>query len=275
MDYIEVAIEFKNEDSVKKEIITAELADLGFESFTEESAVLKAYIQEDDYNKSEVELLLELYKEIEYVVNKIEQQNWNQEWENNYHPITYEDKCIVKASFHQIEKRYPIEIIIDPKMSFGTGHHETTSLMIGEMFNIDFKDKTVLDMGTGTGILAILASILGAKELTAIDIDEWSYENSIENIQKNNISNVEVILGDASSIPEKRYDIILANINRNILLEDLKYYASHLTDNAKILLSGIYAHDFEIIDNEAKFLGLDFVGRKENNKWITIKYKKA
>ncbi len=275
MDYIELEVSFVVEDEVKKEIFTAELADLGFESFVEDDLLLKAYIQIDDFKQEDIEGFLEQYQDIKFVFNKIEQQNWNQEWENNYHPIIYEDKCIVKASFHKVEKKYPVEIIIDPKMSFGTGHHETTSLMIAKMFEQDFEGKTVLDIGTGTGILAILASIQGAKDVTAIDIDEWSYENSIENAQKNNIKNIDVILGDASSIPEKKFDVILANINRNILLEDIIHYSNHLETNSIILLSGIYLTDFEVINAEAEAQGLTYVSKNEKNNWITIKYKKA
>jgi ribosomal protein L11 methyltransferase len=275
MNYIELNISFVSDNEVQKEIIVADLADMGFESFVEEEKLIKAYINENLYIPNEINDYLNQYQDITSEAKIIKQQNWNAEWENDYKPIIIQDKCIVKASFHQIEKKYPIEIIIDPKMSFGTGHHETTSLMLEEMFKLDFKDKTVLDMGTGTGILAILASILGAKEVTAIDIDEWSYENSIENTEKNGVSNVKVILGDASSIPSKKYDIILANINRNILLNDLKFYKQHLANTSIILLSGIYSKDFEIINKEAKNNNLDFVCQNENNNWITIRYNNA
>lgn len=275
MDSLELIVQFKAEDSIKKEIFTAELADLGFESFVEEESILKAYIQENNYQEPEVNSFLAKHVDVKYSVTTIKQQNWNAEWENNYHPIIYQDKCIVKASFHQIEKKYPIEIIIDPKMSFGTGHHETTSLMIEKMFDMDFQGKTVLDMGTGTGILAILAAKLGAKKIIAIDNDEWSYENSVENCEKNNIQNVKVILGEATKIPKISYDIILANINRNILLSDLKYYVEHLAERGGVILSGIYEKDKEKLDLEANQHNLRFVDFQEKNNWIAIRYKKA
>lgn len=275
MDYLELTIQFKEDDSIQKEIFTAELADLGFESFVEEDSILKAYIRENNYEKAEVEIFLAKQVEVDYNITTIEQQNWNAEWENNYHPIIYLDKCIVKASFHQVEKKYPIEIIIDPKMSFGTGHHETTSLMIEKMFAMDFNEKVVLDMGTGTGILAILASKLGAKEIVAIDNDEWSYENSIENCEKNNAHKVKVILGEATKIPNISFDIILANINRNILLLDLKYYAEHIADKGIVVLSGIYEKDKEKLDDEANQYNLQFVDIQEKNNWVAIKYIKA
>src|SRR5690606_35835021 len=197
---------------------------------------------------------------------------WNQEWEKNFEPIEVDGKCTVRAPFHP-QKNFEDEIVIEPKMSFGTGHHETTFMMLQFILENDFEDKSVLDMGCGTAVLAILAEMRGASVLDAIDIDEWCFENSKENILKNNCENISVHLGDASLLREKSYDVIIANINRNILLNDMEIYSNSLNGGGDLYVSGFYSEDLPIIKTCCNNLGFEFVENKEKNKWVAAKFK--
>ena len=188
-----------------------------------------------------------------------------------FKPIVIDGKCVIHSSFHKDVPKLEYNIIIDPKMSFGTGHHETTSLMVSEILNADFAEKTVLDMGCGTSVLAVLASMRGAKKLTAVDIDDWCVENSLENLALNNISNTEVLHGDASLLSGKSFDIILANINRNILVNDMVTYAACLSENVLLFMSGFYTEDIPIIEKEANKYGLKLLDSKTKNNWAVVK----
>lgn len=257
------------------EILIAELGFAGFESFVETEEGVTAYIQKDEWEKNildEIEILKSDEFKIEYSFSDIEQVNWNSEWEKNFSPIEVDEKCTVRAPFHP-ERNFKYEIVIEPKMSFGTGHHETTYMMLQYILENDFQGKSVLDMGCGTAVLAILAEMRGAAKLDAIDIDEWCFENSEENIQRNNCKNISVYLGDASLLQKKKYDVIIANINRNILLEDMNAYINSLNPKGELYLSGFYIEDLPLIEERCNNLGLIFVDNKEKNKWVAVKFE--
>lgn len=262
-----------------REVLIAELAERGFESFVETEEGLKAYIPEKDFSD---ELLSGLatsnIQGLEMTHSKIiiEDRNWNEEWEKNFSPIIVDDLCLIRAPFHEGLSPLKYNIVIEPKMSFGTGHHETTHLVASEMMKFGFDGKRVLDMGCGTGILAILARMLGAKECDAIDIDEWSYENTLENVARNNMTNIRTILGGADAIPAPgNYDVILANINRNILVRDMEFYTNSLSIGGHIFFSGFYTYDKEEIDKRAGSLGLSLISEQSKNEWCVLKYTKT
>lgn len=261
------------------DILIAELGYVGFESFVENEDGVSAYIQKQDWHEhilDNVEVLSRsvgtLGYTINYTIEEIEQQNWNETWETNFHPIVVDDICTVRAPFHE-KPNTKFDLIIEPKMSFGTGHHETTHMMIQHLLRNDFKDKTVLDMGCGTAVLAILAKKLGAKKVDAIDIDNWCYLNSLENVERNNCKEISVFEGDASLLGEQSYDVIIANINRNILLADMATYVKCLSSNGLLFLSGFYTEDIPVIIAEADKLGLSLVESLEKNNWVALKLK--
>lgn len=259
------------------EILIAELGELPFESFEETEDGVHAYIQEHlvyENMLDEVYILKNDEFQIEYVTKAIEQVNWNEEWEKNFDPIDVDGICYVRAPFHE-PKSATYEIVIEPKMSFGTGHHETTYLMMKHLLNMDIQDQMVLDMGCGTALLAILASMRGAKHVDAIDIDNWCYLNSIENGERNNITNMSVYEGDASLLTESdKYDLIIANINRNILLNDMHVYDKALKPEGTILFSGFYTEDIPFIKETAEKLGMRYESMLEKNNWVALKFIK-
>jgi ribosomal protein L11 methyltransferase len=278
MNYYEVEFELKPLMPAR-EVLLVELAERGFESFVETDNGIKAYIQEKEYTDALlVDLAVETMEDQEFSFCKtlIAHTNWNAEWEKNFDPIIVDDKCLIRAPFHSDLGSFPYDIIIEPKMSFGTGHHATTHLVVSAMMNFNFSNKVVLDMGCGTGILAILAQMLGAKQSDAIDIDEWSYENTIENIERNGVSNITTILGGAEVIPAgKQYDVILANINRNILVRDMHFYNDALATGGSIFFSGFYTHDKPEIDQRAISFGWKLVAEQSRNEWCMLHYQKG
>lgn len=258
------------------EILIAELGELPFESFIETEEGLSAYIQKDLWSENILEgihILENPNFKVDHVIEHIEQVNWNEEWEKNFEPIDVDGKCHVRAPFHE-KTQAEYEIIIEPKMSFGTGHHETTHMMIQHLLETDVKGKKALDMGCGTAILAILAEMKGAQPIDAIDIDNWCYLNSIENIERNNCHHITVYEGDAALLEGRKYDVIIANINRNILLSDMQTYVDCLNENGVLLLSGFYHEDITAIDESCTSKGLKFEGQKERNNWVALKYTK-
>lgn len=257
------------------EILIAELGYVGFESFVETEDGVTAYIQKDEWRDNildEVEILNSAEFKIDHSFLEIEQINWNIEWEKNFSPIEVDGKCVVRAPFHP-ERNLEYEIVIEPKMSFGTGHHETTFMMLQYILENEFEGKSVLDMGCGTAVLAILAEMRGASSIDAIDIDDWCYENSLENTEKNHCQNISVYLGDASLLKDQKYNVIIANINRNILLEDMHVYKKCLKSGGLLYLSGFYTQDLAIIKETCNNLGLEFVDNKEKNNWVAAKFK--
>ncbi len=256
------------------EILIAELGNVGFESFVENEIGVTAYIQKEAYKENILEDIYILNSEefsIKYTKNEVAQTNWNAEWEKNFTPIKVDDLVSIRAPFHE-NPNLKYEIVIEPKMSFGTGHHETTHMMVQHLLQLDLENKKVLDMGCGTGILAIFAEMKGAKPIDAIDIDNWCYENSIENVSRNNCKNISVYEGDSSLLINKKYDVIIANINRNILLMDMKVYINCLKENGILLLSGFYQEDIPIIDAEVSKYNLNLDTYIERNNWVALKY---
>ena len=278
MDYIEVSFIFNPVTEQNQEIMAALLGQAEFESFSDTNQGLQAYIQKPLFNetllKDILKPLISTFESFDYSYKTIKDKNWNAEWEKNFNPIYISDNCRVRAPFHTEEGEYEFDLIIEPKMSFGTGHSATTALMIKMMLDIDFSELEVLDMGCGPGILAILASLKKAKNILAVDIDNWAFENSIENVQRNNTKNIVVKQGDANLLSNKHFDIILANINRNILLKDLAAYSNSLKKNGQILLSGFYTQDLQVIKKEASRLGLKYEKHIENENWVAVKISK-
>ncbi|MBS9766305.1 MAG: 50S ribosomal protein L11 methyltransferase [Flavobacteriaceae bacterium] len=274
--YIEYVFEIKPKEPAS-EILIAELGEAGFDSFVENENGLSAYIKKADWNDAILEDIFILKSEefaITYTKNEIAPVNWNSEWEKNFQPIQVENTISVRAPFHEATD-LPYEIVIEPKMSFGTGHHETTYAMLQQLMQVDLKDKKVLDMGCGTGILAIFASMKGATSVDAIDIDEWCYENTLENIERNNAKGISAFHGDASLLKNKNYDVIIANINRNILLNDMSHYANSLAQNGVLLLSGFYQEDIPVMEEELQKYDLKIVTVIERNRWVAIKTKRG
>jgi ribosomal protein L11 methyltransferase len=257
------------------EILLAALGELPFESFEENEKGLSAYIQKKLWNENVLETLDLLSNpafQIKYTVEEIQQVNWNEEWEKNFEPIDVDGICHVRAPFYP-KTTATFDIIIEPKMSFGTGHHETTHMMIQHLLNMDVKNLKTLDMGSGTAILAILAELKGAKPIDAIDIDNWCYLNAIENAARNNCTNISVFEGDAALLQTQKYDVIIANINRNILLADMATYVKTLNPKGTLLLSGFYTIDIPAIDACCAENGLQFVSKIERNNWVALKYQ--
>ena len=256
------------------EILVAELGYLGFESFVEEEDGLTAYIPAEEYEDdllAGVHILQSDEFQITYSKGEIEQVNWNEEWEKNFSPIIVDDICSVRAPFHP-EPDTEFDIVIEPKMSFGTGHHATTHMMIQHILKNDWNDKAVLDMGCGTGVLAILASMKGAKFVDAIDIDNRCYQNTLENVGRNDCDNINVEEGGAELLQDRKYDMILANINRNILLRDLPIYKDSLNKDGNLFLSGFYEEDIPVIKEACQKLGLNYIEHIERSNWVAVKF---
>ena len=256
------------------EILIAELGYAGFESFVETEEGVTAYIQKEEWNESileDIQILKSVEFQIDFTFNEIEQTNWNEEWEKNFNPIVVDNVCTVRAPFHE-KPNTQYDIIIEPKMSFGTGHHETTHMMIQHILKNDFTNKSVLDIGCGTGVLAILAEIKGAKLIDAVDYDNWCYLNSLENVERNNCKYITVIEGDARVLKGKKYDIIIAKINRNILLNDMETYVSCLNKGGLLFLSGFYNDDIPVIQALCEKYLLKFDEKLERNHWVALKF---
>ena len=267
-----------NAENTENEILIAFLAELGYESFMEAEDGLSAYIQKSLFDEQKLKRLLHDSENFgftfSYSFENVEDRNWNAVWESNYDPVLIDDICYIRAPFHS-PKNTDYEIVIEPKMSFGTAHHPTTAQMISFLLEEDCADKKILDMGAGTGILSILAAKRGAKTVLAIDNDEWAYNNCLENIEKNQTQAVKAVLGDADSIDNEQFNIILANINRNILLQDMHIYAKALSENGVLFLSGFYLHpDLPVIENEAKKHNLTLHSYKEQENWAAARFTK-
>ncbi|MFN4763777.1 50S ribosomal protein L11 methyltransferase [Gillisia sp. Q332] len=256
------------------EILIAELGYAGFESFVEDEDGVTAYIPSEEYDPemlAGIHILQSEEFEITYTSLEIEQINWNSEWEKNFDPLIVDDICSIRAPFHE-QPDTEFDIIIEPKMSFGTGHHATTHMMVQFILKNDWQDKSVLDMGSGTGVLAILTEMKGAKEIDAIDIDNWCYQNAIENAERNNCELISVYEGGAELLEGRKYDRIIANINRNILLEDINAYAASLNPGGKLFLSGFYTEDIQAIEEECNRHGLKLEEQLERDNWAALSF---
>lgn len=263
--------DFNVEDDAVKDILIASLSDIGFDGFEEHENRLTAFIDSANFNEAEFDEIIAAYK-ITFSKTVIPEQNWNSLWEQNFEPVIIDGNVAIRAHFHQPIANVQHEIIITPKMSFGTGHHATTHMMLEQMTSIDFKGKSVLDYGTGTGVLAIYAEMLGAATITAIDNDEWSISNASENIQYNNCSVIELLLGN-KPVEGKVYNVVLANINKNIITDNFKNIMATLAKDATLLLSGLLAEDEQDILQLATTANLQHQGTYHRDKWICMKFK--
>lgn len=275
MDFIQVTFTIEPYEEYIADVLASELGEIGFDSFVPTSNGMDAFIPAAIFNDNQLkELLADFVFEaaIDYKVTQIETKNWNEEWEKHYfEPIVIGNDCVIHSSFHKNIPNAKYDIVIDPKMAFGTGHHETTSLVIAELLTMDLEGKTLLDMGCGTAVLAILAAMRGAGDMVAIDIDKWCTDNSLENIELNHVSGIDVQLGGAELLDGLHFDIVLANINRNILLADMEKYAACLSAGGELYMSGFYKEDIPLIEAEANRNGLKLIGFKEKNNWVVVK----
>lgn len=272
MEYTKVNCTLHPDTEINREILIAELGNIGFESFNETEDAVESYIPSSYYSRAEVLKLSysdHLTFRFDFITETIADQNWNEIWEKNYFkPLLIADKCLIRAPFHNEYPKAEYEIIIEPGMAFGTGNHETTSLMIEEILEENLIGNAVLDMGCGTGILSILATMRGATSVTSIDIDQWAIKSTIENASQNNIKNLVVISGGAELIPAQMYDFIYANIQRNILINDMHYYCNALKSGGKLIMSGFYSDDLTPIKIRASELGLLFERSTEKEQWV-------
>lgn len=279
MNYYELTFTYDStiEVEIINDILAAELGEIGFESFTTSEKGLQGYIADTLYNEETLQEQLARFPlegvTIHYTAQPIESKDWNEEWEKNYfQPIHIGKECIIRASFHEAEPGYTYTIIIDPKMAFGTGNHETTYLMISEMLQLDLKGKELLDMGCGTAVLAILARMKGASRVTAIDIDEWAYNNAQENIRLNGTDDIQLALGGAEQISNfGSFDVVFANINRNILLNDIQHYRQCMKPGALLFMSGFYTEDIPAIEAECQRNGITLLSHTTKNNWTAVK----
>jgi ribosomal protein L11 methyltransferase len=281
MKYVEVTFKTHPCTETVNDVVSALAGEIGFESFVECEGGVQAYIQQSLFDEAALAQMVADFPlpdtQIEYTAVEAEDKDWNEEWEKNFfQPIVIEDRCCIHSTFHHDTPPAEYEILINPQMAFGTGHHETTSSIIAELLDTDLLGKRVLDMGCGTSILAILASMRGAREVTAIDIDDWCVNNSRDNIALNNCTNITVELGDAHSLAGREpFDVVIANINRNILLADMPAYAAVMKAGSQLLMSGFYVEDIPAIRQMAESLGFRFEHHREKNRWAAVKFVKG
>ena len=278
MQYLEVTFTVSPVSETANDIIAALAAELGFESFVESEQGTIGYVPINQYDEQALSEALADFPmpdtQVTFTTCEMEDKNWNEEWEKHFfEPIVVDSRCVIHSTFHKDYPKADFDIIINPQMAVGTGHHQTTRLIISYLLDIELDGKTVLDMGCGTSILAILASMRGAKALTAIDIDEWCVNNSIDNLALNGINNIKVFQGDASSLAaEGPFDVVIANINRNILLADMQYYVARMNQGGEIYFSGFYESDLPMIQAEAERLGLHYVSHRVEKEWTAAQF---
>lgn len=259
-----------------REILSAELFEIGYEGILETTDGIQAVINETEFNRENLNELLALpmFDKADIGLKKQsleKQRNWNQEWEDRFEPVVIAGRCLVRAPFNKVQGTFEHELIIQPKMSFGTGHHATTSLMLGFLLDMSMPEN-LLDMGSGTGVLAIYCKKNGAKNVLAIDIDEWAYTNTRENMALNNVDGIELRHGDSSALKDEKFEVILANINRNVLLHDMPVYADHLTKGGTILFSGFYTEDLQIMKDRASEFNLTFEEHHVQDNWVAARF---
>lgn len=277
MDYIEFKVEVLSEN-ISTEIIIAYLNEFGFESFAEKENIVFAYIQQDLFSEDPIKahyFFKENQENLRFSFVSVKDKNWNEEWESNYDPVLIDNKCMVRAPFHPKEEKAEFDIVIEPKMSFGTAHHPTTALMIRQLLPMKLRNKTVIDMGCGTGVLAILAALKDAAKITAIDNSDWAYHNTLENINKNDVK-IEAQLGDAGILKNcEAVDVFLANINRNILLNDIPIYAPYVKERGMMILSGFFEKDLDAIQQKCIQYNFKFIDYLKEDEWVAAKFLKS
>lgn len=274
MDYYQFTFKVFSEEDFHRDLLINALAEAGFDTFEETPDGFNAFIATGSFDHSVLETVVEPFRPVfsfSYEQELIRQKNWNEVWESNFEPISVKDQCYVRATFHAARPEFPYEIVIDPKMAFGTGHHQTTAMMMEFILEDDLKGKSVLDMGCGTGILAILAHKLGASELTAIDYDPVCYDSTIENAALNGAGNIHVLCGSKEAIPDHKFDVVLANINRNILLEQFDRYSEVLKQGGILYISGFYESDLPVLLEQALKYSLNFAQKKQTDDWVALK----
>lgn len=278
MDYYKVEIKITPFEEWLRDVLVSQLAETGYESFVETEGGIDAFVPAPQFNESELEFVLSAFEDdFSFSVHKelIKSRNWNEEWEKNYfEPLVINNECVIRAPFHKAFPKAKYEIVIEPNMAFGTGNHETTSMMVETILELDLNKKSVLDMGCGTGILGILASMRGAEMVTAIDIDDWSFSGATTNAEVNKISNMKVKLGDASLLGSESFDVILANIHKNVLLNDMPLYEKVLLPGGILVMSGFYNEDLREITEKAIAVGLKPAGFKTKNNWVAAGFRK-
>jgi ribosomal protein L11 methyltransferase len=278
MAYLEFEIPIRSWSSNEREILLARLSLIGFEGFEEDENLTKAYIREEEFSTESFNQLIDELSvqglQVQYRFHKTIDQNWNKEWEKKFTPVVIKEKVLIRAPFHDSDKDLPCTLVIEPKMSFGTGHHYTTRLMIEALLEKNLGGKKVLDMGCGTGVLGIFACLRGAKRVLAVDNDQWAYENALENVARNGASVMEVRLGDVNALDRELFDIVLANITRNTLVRDIPDYVAHLEPGGLLLISGILAEDVQFVLNAAYQSGLNHTSTMEESNWLALSFVK-
>ena len=279
MKYIEVRFSFSSDEEYVKDLLSSELGDLGFESFSSDEEGMVGYVQASVFDESALRNALADFSfdpDVRFVAKAAEDKDWNEEWEKNYfQPIVIGDECVVHGSFHKDVPPAKYDIVINPKMAFGTGYHATTTLMMKALLRLDVKGKRLLDMGCGTAILAILAVKKGAMDVVGIDIDEWAYENAKENIVMNGTPDIELRLGGAEALKTETFDVVLANINRNILLQDIRHYVERMRSGSLLFLSGFYESDIPVIEEETAKYVLRKLSYEMQNDWVAVQFEKV
>jgi ribosomal protein L11 methyltransferase len=278
MAYLEFEIPVRSWNSNEKEILMAKMSSLGFEGFVEDKHLIQAYIQESEFSDDKFNHLVDELAEggirIQYRFHEKPDRNWNEDWEKKFTPVNIKGRVLIRAPFHDPGGDLPCTLVIEPKMSFGTGHHHTTQLMIKAMMETELEGKRVLDMGCGTGVLGIYACFRGADRVLGLDFDQWAYENALENVNRNGASAMEVRLGDVDALGEEDFDVILANISRNTLVKDIPEYEKHLVSGGLLFVSGILAEDVQFVLNAAYHSGLDHRNTAEASNWISLSFIK-
>ena len=279
MAYLEFQIPIRTWSRTEREILLARMSEIGFEGFIENDDQIQAYILAEVFSGDIFNLLIDdlaaLGMKVQYMFHECVEQNWNEEWEKKFNPVVIDEKVLIRAPFHHSDNDLPCTIIIEPKMSFGTGHHHTTRLMIEAMINLELENCRILDMGCGTGVLGIYACFRGATSVLGVDNDQWAYDNALENVQKNKATAMEVRFGDAGSLEGTEFDVDLANITRNILVRDLPEYHRHLTLGGILLVSGFLAEDVQFVLDAAYQCGMEHLQTAEVSNWISLSFKKV